>query len=127
MWWKLWLVWIVIVVGLTTMPWKNYVGHSHWRLVHWVPFQQPLVLTDVLSNVALFTPFGYLLRRAAPSWSAKWMWIATVLAAAALSSSVELFQVYCHNRDPSTTDICSNLIGSVFGIMLAHRIVKFRP
>jgi glycopeptide antibiotics resistance protein len=41
------------------------------------------------------------------------------VTAVALSTSVEFFQVYCHNRHPSTTDIGTNLLGAVFGVMLS--------
>ena len=120
MWWKLcWLIWIGVILGFTTMPWKNYVGHSHWELVRWMPFSDhPLALSDILANVVLFVPFGFFLGRALPSSSPKRVWFPTLLAAA-LSTSVEFFQVYCHNRNPSTTDICNNVIGTALGVWLA--------
>ena len=120
MWWKLWLIWIVVILGSTTMPWTNYAGHSHWDMVRWIPFyDHPLAPSDVLANVGLFVPFGLFLGRALPGSSPKRVWVLTLLTAAALSTSVEFFQVYCHNRTPSTTDICTNLLGAVFGAMLS--------
>jgi glycopeptide antibiotics resistance protein len=120
MWWKLWLIGIVIILGFTIMPWTNYVGHSHWDLVRWLPFyDHPLVLSDVLGNVVLFVPFGLFLGRALPRSSPRRVWLLTLLTAVALSTSVEFFQVYCHNRHPSTTDIGTNLLGAVFGVMLS--------
>lgn len=129
MWWKFWLVWIVVILGLTTLPWENYTGHSHWDLVRWIPFSdQSLGLPDILANVVLFVPFGYFLRWALPRSSPQRVWILTLLVAAMLSASVEFFQVYCHNRIPSATDICSNLLGAVLGVWLSmpHGLRKIR-
>jgi glycopeptide antibiotics resistance protein len=120
MWWKLWLIWIVVILGLTTMPWSNYTGHSHWALVRWIPFyDHPLALSDVLANVVLFLPFGFFLGRALPGSSPKRVWILTLLTAVTLSTSVEFFQVYSHDRIASTTDVCSDLLGAIFGVMLS--------
>jgi glycopeptide antibiotics resistance protein len=120
MWLKLWLIWIVVILGLTTMPWMNFVGHSHWDQVRWIPFyDHPLAMSDILANVVLFVPFGFFLGRALPGASPKRVWTLTLLLSAALSTSVEFFQVYCHNRIPSITDICTNLLGAVFGVLLS--------
>jgi glycopeptide antibiotics resistance protein len=120
MWWKLWLVWIAIILGFTTMPWSDYVGHSHWTLVRWIPFyDHPLGVSDVLANVVLFVPFGFLLARALSGSSSKTVWVVTLLTAVTLSTSVEFFQVYCHDRHASATDICSDLLGALFGVMLS--------
>ena len=118
--WTLWIMWIIVIVFLTTMPWENYTGHAHWDQVRWIPFYDhtPLALLDILGNVVLFAPFGFFLGRALHSSPPKKVWFLTVLLAATLSTSVELFQVYCHNRIPSTTDICTNLLGAALGVLL---------
>ena len=120
MWWKLWLIWLLVIVGLTTMPWSNYVGHSHWSQVRWIPFyDHPLAFSDLCSNVILFVPFGLCLGRALSSWRRKTAWALTLLLSATISTSAEFFQVYCHNRTPSTTDICTNVLGAMVGAWLA--------
>ena len=120
MWWKLWLAWIAVIIGATALPWTNYAGHAHWDEVRWIPFYgQPLALGDVFANVVLFIPFGFFLRRAMAASSPKRIWILTVLLATALSTAVEIFQIYSHNRVPSTTDICGNLLGTIIGVLLS--------
>jgi glycopeptide antibiotics resistance protein len=37
----------------------------------------------------------------------------------ALSLSIELYQVYCHNRFPSIFDVITNLAGAVLGVLFA--------
>jgi glycopeptide antibiotics resistance protein len=118
MWTKLALLWTAVIVCVTTLPWKNFVGHPHWDHVRWIPFQDhPLALFDIVANVLLFVPFGYFLVRALPRRSRA---LARTLAlAAALSASVEYFQVYSHHRMPSTTDILTNVLGAGLGLLLA--------
>ena len=115
----LWILSIAVIVALTTMPWANYVGHPHWDEVRWIPFyDHPLPLADILGNVLLFVPFGYLFPRGLRGSAPVRSWGLPVLLALTLSTAVELFQVYSHNRTPSTTDICTNLLGAVLGLMV---------
>jgi len=120
MWKKLWLIWVGVILGVTTLPLKNYVAHSHWNLVNWVPYnERHLALEDVIGNIALFAPFGFFLKRSLPALSPKRIVIVVLVTAATLSTSVEFFQVYCHNRNPSTTDIFDNVLGAALGSWLA--------
>jgi len=38
--------------------------------------------------------------------------------------SIELFQVYCHNRHPSLTDLVSNTTGGLIGAFLSNVLNK---
>jgi glycopeptide antibiotics resistance protein len=120
MWWGLWLISIAVIVSVTTLPLSNYMGHTHWDAVRWIPFRHhPLSVRDVLANVALFIPFGFCLGRAMVK-AHRWKRVLLALVfSAVLSSAVEYFQVYCHNRIPSTTDICTNVLGAVLGTLAA--------
>jgi glycopeptide antibiotics resistance protein len=71
-------------------------------------------LLDFLANVLLFTPFGYLQRRAGLNLLRREM-LSTVVAALALSLGVEFAQLYMHNRTPSTADVLSNVMGAMLG------------
>ena len=120
MWWSLWLIWTTVIVSVTTLPWSNYVGHPHWSSVRWIPFHDPpLALFDIVANVALFVPLGFFFTRALPNVSLRRRALLTLFSALLLSGSVEYFQVYCHNRIPSTTDILTNVLGAGLGAMLA--------
>jgi glycopeptide antibiotics resistance protein len=86
--------------------------------VRWIPFQDhPLALFDILANLLLFGPFGYFLFRAVPKRPSLGPLVLGL--AAALSTSVECFQVYCHHRIPSTTDVLTNVLGAGLGLLLA--------
>ena len=112
----LWLIAIAVILAAATMPWSNYVGHSHWDHVNWIPFfDHPLL--EILGNVALFLPFGYFFPRARQGASLK-VRVLPIIIGAMLSTGVEFFQVYTHSRFPSTTDICANLLGAIIGLSL---------
>ena len=72
---------------------------------------------DVL-NAIVFAPFGYLYLRSRIR-AQKLMILEVVLLAALLSASLEIYQVYCHGRFPSVTDVTMNVIGGVIGATLA--------
>jgi glycopeptide antibiotics resistance protein len=116
------LLWTLVIVGVTTLPWSDYTGHSHWDHVRWVPFsERPLITTDVLLNVILFVPFGFLLMRAGATARSAKRAASVLLLAATLSILAEYFQVYCHNRIPSVTDVCTNILGAGLGVSFHWR------
>jgi glycopeptide antibiotics resistance protein len=118
MWWILCSAWSVVILAATVLPFKNFVGHAHWDQIRWIPFySHPVAPLDVVANVALFIPFGFLLRRALAGRSRKQAWIVTLLLAAVISTGVEFYQVFCHNRVPSSADICTNLLGAILGVV----------
>jgi len=105
------------------MPWSNFKGHSHWDSVRWIPFYDPPhTLFDILANLLLFVPFGFSYVQSRKKQQKPATWLRTVILAAVLSASVEFFQVFCHNRIPSTTDVCSNIMGAVVGTALALKV-----
>ena len=51
------LLWSVVIVGVTTVPWSDFQGHAHWSSVCWIPFtdtlRSPGFLFNALANVLL--------------------------------------------------------------------------
>ena len=120
-WVASWILWLAVIVWATTMPWSNFKGHSHWGSVRWVPFRDhPLILSDDLANVVLFVPFGFLYFKAMPLRSGRATILAGLLVSALLSGGAEFFQVFCHNRISSTTDVLTNVSGAAIGLWLAN-------
>jgi len=121
MWWILWGTWTIVILGVTLPPFKYFVGHAHWDMVRWIPFyDHPLVPFDMIANIILFVPFGYLLKRALSGRSGRQAWILTFLLAGGISTAIEIYQIFCHNRVPSTTDIVTNLLGAIIGVLLSE-------
>ena len=74
------------------------------------------MLKDIIGNIGWFMIFGYLLHYWRDEDSSSLRSITTVvLIAAGVSLSIEFFQVFCHNRTPSMTDVICNTIGGYLG------------
>jgi len=120
LWISAWVASTLVIFAAETMPWVNFKGHSHWTKVCWIPFGDhslPGFWWDVLSNIALFAPLGFTGVHATSA--RKLRAAAKIVALAALVSAAgELFQVYCHNRFPTVTDVCTNTVGSILGVIL---------
>ena len=121
-----WWLWAFAIVLFTTLPLSNFVGHSHWDYVEWVPFRNWVrfphhridLSLDVLANIVLFMPFGYwhpAVKTRRPGTAILY----AVLTAAAFSAAVELYQVYNHRRTASMTDVSCNVVGAAAGVALA--------
>ena len=116
-----WLGWVAIILAIV-VPWGDFQGHTHWAKVAWIPFVSPPVkLIDIVGNIALYLPFGYLARKAfgasVPTWAIGGMGMVLAIA-------TEGTQLYSHWRFPSATDVTANLMGCLIGASLAGRDVR---
>jgi glycopeptide antibiotics resistance protein len=110
-------VWSALIVA-ATVPW-DFVGHTHWQKVQWIPFRSPPVkLFDIVGNIALYLPFGYTMVRASAGRARVWH---AVGLAAVLSLTLEWSQLYSHSRFPSVQDVVCNVSGAWVGAWLATR------
>ena len=99
-------------------PWGDWVGHTHWSRVGWIPFYSwPVSVMDVLQNILLFLPAGWF-GRAAMGRRGR---IAAPLVVLAVSLAGEWTQLYSHTRFPSATDVACNVLGGAAGAWLADR------
>lgn len=116
-------LWVLFIALVGTVPFANFVGHSHWEYIQWLPtahdFRSPHFLFDIVANMAIFLPLGYLLDGSRSTTTARRSLFLAAGAAGLLSLSIEWFQVYCHNRNPSPTDVVSNVTGSLIGAFLS--------
>ena len=98
-------------LGLTTTP--------QWHRVHLVPFSDPAdKLADLAINLLLFVPFG----ASFASRAGRLRWLP--LAAAAVSASAELSQLFSTVRYPSGTDVVYAIVGAMAGGVMAVRLRK---
>lgn len=115
----IWFLLVVLAIA-PLFPVSNFVGHPHWSHVRWIPFQDfwlsRNMLKDVIGNTLWFMVFGYLLHDQLTQDSRSSWGIALVTAiTGCLSLSTELFQVFCHNRISSMTDVTCNVLGASLG------------
>jgi glycopeptide antibiotics resistance protein len=120
------ILWVVFTLMMGVLPLKNFVGHSHWEYITWVPIptvedlRSPKYLldisSDIVGNILLFLPLGYVLRRVLTSSNPSRQLLIAAGIGGTLSLSIELYQVYCHNRFPSIFDVITNVTGTVIGV-----------
>jgi glycopeptide antibiotics resistance protein len=124
------LLWVLFIALVGTFPFTNFVGHSHWEYINWLPstdnFRSWRFLFDIVANMVLFFPLGYLLDRSHSAATTRRSLVLAAGAAGLFSLSIEWFQVYSHNRHPSTTDVVSNVTGSLIGAVLSIYLKTIR-
>ena len=102
---------------------SDFVGHSHWEYVILIPpFDEIRSLQfwlDIIMNVALYAPLAFLFLQYRNS-NKRSALVTAVLVGLLLSCTVELYQVYSHNRRPSPLDILCNLSGTIIGVLFWH-------
>lgn len=118
------ILWIVLILMVGILPLSNFMGHSHWEYIKWVPTAEDLrspkylldIFSDVVGNTALFLPLGYFLSRLLTSSSLSRQWLLAAVIGGTLSLGIEFYQVYCHNRFPSIFDVITNVAGTLIGV-----------
>ena len=109
---RIWFIWFALVLFIS-LPWMGFTTIPQWHRVHWVPFGDPAdKLRDVVANMLLFVPLGFVVsRRRAP--------VPAVLLAAIMALSISLpaeaTQLFSTRRFPSATDVVSAVMGAVAG------------
>jgi glycopeptide antibiotics resistance protein len=104
-------------------PWANWVGHTHWGRVGWIPFYSwPVSIKDIVQNVILFLPAGYFAGIAFGNRARAW----APLLVLPVSLLGEWSQLYSHNRFPSATDVVCNVVGGFVGAWSAGNRAKTR-
>jgi glycopeptide antibiotics resistance protein len=104
-------------------PWSNWVGHTHWSRVGWIPFYSwPVSLRDIVENVLLFLPAGVCARLAFGDRGRLW----GPLLSFPVAFVGEWTQLYSHSRFPSATDLVCNVLGSMAGVWVTGEYLKRR-
>ena len=118
--------WLVILFLIPLFPLTNFVGHPHWEAIRWIPFQDFSltlnILMDIIANIGWFMIFGYLFHYWMDDDFSSLRSVTTiVLIAAIVSLSLEFFQVFCHNRIASMTDVVCDTVGGGLGAYFSEQ------
>lgn len=132
MWLTLWILYSFLILASGVYG-SDFVGHSHWDYIIWIPpideIRSLQFWLDIVVNVALYTPFAFLFLQYRNSNNRSAL-VTAVLLGLLLSCTVELYQVYSHNRRPSPLDIVCNLSGTIIGTFLwetRRRRARYSP
>ena len=124
--WRIMLgIWLTSVLIVISLPWSKFDAKPHWKNVQWIPFEHfslhPTILTETVLNILAFIPVGYLAARSLAQSHQRPVLGALALGACS-SVSIELYQLFCQDRVPSTTDVLMNVGGSAIGAWLAFAV-----
>lgn len=134
---RLLVAWAIFIVYGTTLPFDQRPGLDTvlegWNAAHKVPWQNQdggrASLSDVVANVLLFLPWGFLLglhlaERRRRLWSTLLLGGGTALA---MSGLVEFLQLFSSTRTSSATDLITNTVGGTAGALVGWQAaVRFR-
>lgn len=119
------LLWLISVLFVISLPWWKFDGTPHWANIHWIPFVhlsfESTVVVETAANILAFIPVGYLTVRSLSAGLSRPFALASLLGFCA-SAGIETYQLFCHDRVPSTTDILMNVAGTCIGVWLALAI-----
>jgi len=120
-WRNVWFCCALFIIGVATYPCSDFRGYADLDRVVWVPFQHMRHSLDALANIALYVPFGFSYIQSRLH-ERKYGVVKVALLATLLSVSCEFYQVFCHSRHPTMTDVTSNLVGGVIGALIAGKL-----
>jgi VanZ family protein len=115
------LLWVLFIIYATTLPFdfsaSGELANARLRRLAENPLQGGRNLADIVSNVLLFIPLGFLLAmwRAGRGASFGATLVLAVLSGAILSGSVEFTQLFAPHRVCSFVDLATNTFGSTVG------------
>jgi glycopeptide antibiotics resistance protein len=118
-------LWLASVLFVISLPWSSFDATPHWKNVQWIPFTHlnlhPAVLIEAALNLVAFIPVGYLAVRSLPPGAQRPFLLVSLLGFCS-SVSIEVYQLFCHGRVPSTSDILMNVAGTEVGVWFALAI-----
>lgn len=124
-WRSLLVFWLMSVVIVISLPGGQFDATPHWKSIQWIPFAaldfSRAGVTETLANFLAFIPIGYIAVRSFTFGIKRPLLIAGLLGLAA-SFSIEIYQLFCRSRVPSSTDLILNTAGAVLGAHLAFKL-----
>lgn len=113
---------MVLILAATVPGVGDLRAHPHWDRVVWMPHADPHGgWLEITANVLLFVPFGWAGARGIGGRAGV---VLVPLAALALSTGVEVLQLFSHGRFSTTRDILANLAGALIGLLIARRAMR---
>ena len=126
--WLLFFEFMFLVLGMTvffrpmgskTMDYPPFWSYaSVWR------DGDKTVLHEIILNVVLFVPLGFLWGIQSSKWPKKWQWLSTMILGISLSVVIELLQ-YCFKKGcVELDDVIHNTLGCLVGFVLWRGCAK---
>ncbi len=127
----LWAAFAIFIVYGTTFPFhfwgRNYAFRQLLHRINWHPVSS---VPDVVQNILLFMPFGFLGYFSLVHKRSPLKKTAVVILGFLLSTSVEFSQIFETDRWPALSDVIFNTVGTavglIGGVMLKRSVLGFK-
>ena len=130
----LWICYSVFIVYATTIPFNVIKSNAELKhnisIISWKPFYNTEIHAyfprgNLIANVLFFIPFGFfgLYSLQNNKWRAARRVFVLSLLGTCLSALVEFLQMFTVDRNTSDTDLITNTLGTIVGIICA-RLIK---
>ncbi|VAX06216.1 hypothetical protein MNBD_ALPHA03-1719 [hydrothermal vent metagenome] len=121
-------IFIIIYGSLFPFTFSPHEGSSEQWDIFLRSYYPITSLGDILGNIALFIPFGYLgIECMRPSMRSRPAYLKILAAGILLAFILQLIQVYISSRSPAMADVYWNGVGIVIGFILLDFIKKYFP
>ncbi len=112
--------------GNLIIPGHIYTLKKSILSLPWMHFwENPVFYIDIILNILGFIPLGFFLLALLISYYGKTGRLydmVTVLIGSSISFTIELIQVWMPARTSSLTDLLCNILGTILGVMLFHKV-----
>ncbi len=124
---KLFLLYVLFLIYASVVPFDFIRSKADFyqaiAQIRWIPFflAQERSLPDIVSNLALFFPFGLLLASIMLARMPLWIILCiSIVSGAFMSCFLEMIQLFVSSRITSISDVINNALGSGAGALTAY-------
>lgn len=128
--WLLFFEFMFLVLGMTV-----FFRHTDYKIRVYSPFWSYVsvwrdgnmkVLYEIILNVLLFVPIGFMWGIQSSQWQKKWQWLSSMILGVSLSVVIELLQYSFKKGCVEVDDVIHNTLGCLIGFVLWRGCVKLR-
>lgn len=126
--WLLFFEFVFLVLGMTVFfrptGTKALVYPPFWSYASVLRDGDKTVLHEIILNVVLFVPLGFLWGIQSSKWPRKWQWLSAMVLGACLSGVIELLQYSFKKGCVEVDDVIHNTLGCLIGFVLWRGFAK---
>lgn len=128
--WLLFFEYVFLVLGMTV-----FFRHTGTKAMVYPPFWSyasvwrdgdTTVLHEIILNVVLFVPLGFLWGIQSLRWPKKWQWLSAMILGVCLSGVIESLQYVFKKGCVEVDDVIHNTMGCLIGFVLCWVCAKLR-
>jgi VanZ family protein len=117
---------VLVILYASLQPFSGWLLASEISLRKYALPAKYVSWSDVLFNVIAYLPLGFALYAITPpAWRASVRFLTVLASTLALSFSVEMLQALLPSRVASAYDTIANIVGALFGALIAMYVLRF--